>query len=248
MGLAWLALALSLVCVAAVLLAALGYRAGELGLGTTVQTIRWAATAALAGAVAGLLALVFVRQTNAPRKALLVAGAALVLNALVAVPALYLFAKAQSLPRIHDISTDTHDPPLFVAIVALRSRAPNSVQYDPANAAEQQHGYPDLAPLMLPGTAPIQTFARAERAARSLGWNIVSAVPQEGRLEATDSTPLLGFKDDIVVRIRASGHDSRLGQAQGSIVDVRSVSRVGLSDIGTNAKRIRVFLRELQAL
>ena len=78
-----------------------------------------------------------------------------------------------------------------------------------------------------------------------MGWHIVSTAPEEGRLEATDSTPLLGFKDDIVVRIRA--HTAESGQGQDSVVDVRSVSRVGLSDIGTNAKRIRAFVRKLQA-
>ena len=99
--------------------------------------------------------------------------------------------------------------------------------------------------MVLPDTSPAQSFARAERAARALGWDIVSTVPVEGRLEATDSTPLLGFKDDIVVRIREIAAES--GKGSGSVVDVRSVSRVGLSDIGTNARRIRAFLRELQA-
>ena len=244
-GLTWLALVLGLACVAAVLLAALGYRSEALSLGTAVQSIRWAATAALAGVVVALLALFFARKTEAKRKVLLVAGAALVLNALVAAPPLYLFMQARSLPLIHDISTDMHDPPQFVAIAPLRSGAPNPMDYDPANAAEQQRAYPDIAPLVLPGMPPAQAVAHAERAARAMGWDVVSVLPQEGRLEATDSTPLLGFKDDIVVRVRESAAES--GQGPGSVVDVRSVSRVGLSDIGTNAKRIRAFMRELQA-
>lgn len=245
-GLAWLALLLGVACVAAVLLAALAYRNETLSLGTAMQSIRWAATGALVGAVVALLSLVLViRAVGARRTAMLVAIAALALNVLVVAPPLYLFAQAKSLPRIHDISTDTRDPPLFVAVVPLRSSAPNPVEYDPANAAEQQRGYPDIAPLVLPDIPPAQSFVRAERAAREMGWKIVSAAPQEGRLEATDSTPLLGFKDDIVVRIRESAKES--GQGLGSVVDVRSVSRVGLSDIGTNAKRIRAFLREMQA-
>ena len=244
--LAWIALLLGFACVAAVLLAALGYRTEGLSLGTAIQSIRWAATGALAGAVGALLSLVWIlRAGGARRTALLVAAAALVLNGLVAAPPLYLFAQAKNLPRIHDISTDTHEPPRFVAIVPLRSSAPNPVEYDLANAAEQQRGYPDIAPMVLPDTSPAQSFARAERAARALGWDIVSTVPVEGRLEATDSTPLLGFKDDIVVRIREIAAES--GKGSGSVVDVRSVSRVGLSDIGTNARRIRAFLRELQA-
>ena len=244
--LAWIALLLGFACVAAVLLAALGYRTEGLSLGTAIQSIRWAATGALAGAVGALLSLVCIlRAGGARRTALLVAAAALVLNGLVAAPPLFLFAQAKNLPRIHDISTDIREPPRFVAIVPLRSSAPNPVEYDPANAAEQQRGYPDIAPLVLPEIPPAQSFARAERAAREMGWDIVSTVPLEGRLEATDSTPLLGFKDDIVVRIRESVAES--GQGSGSVVDVRSVSRVGLSDIGTNAKRIRAFLHKLQS-
>ena len=244
--LAWIALLLGMACVAAVLLAALGYRSQALALGTAIQSIRWAATAALVGAVVSLLALVWVvRAGGARRMALWVAVAALLLNVLVVAPPLYLFAQAKSLPLIHDISTDTSDPPRFVAVVPLRSNAPNPVEYDPANVAEQQRGYPDIAPVVLVNTTPSQAFARAEHAARAMGWHIVSTAPEEGRLEATDSTPLLGFKDDIVVRIRA--HTAESGQGQDSVVDVRSVSRVGLSDIGTNAKRIRAFVRKLHA-
>lgn len=244
--LAWIALLLGLACVAAVLLAALGYRTETLALGTAIQSIRWAATGALVGAVVALLALVWLVRKGAGRQTpMWVAASALLLNVLVVAPPLNLFAQAKNLPLIHDISTDTSDPPRFVAIVPLRSNAPNPVEYDPANAAEQQRGYPDIAPLVLANTTAAQGFARAEHAARAMGWDIVSSAPEEGRLEATDSTLLLGFKDDIVVRIRKSTQAS--GQGQGSVVDVRSLSRVGLSDIGANAKRIRAFLRELQA-
>jgi uncharacterized protein (DUF1499 family) len=82
-------------------------------------------------------------------------------------------------------------------------------------------------------------FDRAVSAARKLGWHVVAAAPAEGRLEATDTTRWFGFKDDVVVRIAPA--------ADGSRVDVRSVSRVGRSDLGTNARRIRAFLRELRA-
>jgi uncharacterized protein (DUF1499 family) len=82
-------------------------------------------------------------------------------------------------------------------------------------------------------------FARAVDVARGLGWEIVAAVPAEGRLEATDRTRWFGFRDDVVVRVRPEGAGSR--------VDVRSVSRVGRSDLGTNARRIRGFLESLRA-
>jgi uncharacterized protein (DUF1499 family) len=70
-----------------------------------------------------------------------------------------------------------------------------------------------------------------------LGWRIVAAVPIEGRIEASDITFWFGFTDDIVIRITPSG--------KMSLVDIRSVSRVGLSDVGTNARRTRLFLMEL---
>lgn len=244
-GMAWLALGLGLVCGAVALGVALGYRTGVVGLGALVKGIQISTIGAVAGAVLALLALVLLAwagQAGARRKALMGAGVALALNALVVAPPLSLVAQARGLPLIHDISTDTRHPPQFHAIVSLRGGAFNSLDYNPANAAEQQRGYPDLAPLLLPATPPAQAFAQAERAARALGWSIASAAPQEGRLEATDRTPLMGFQDDIVVRIRA-GNGGR-----GSVVDVRSASRVGLSDVGTNARRIRTFLQALQAL
>jgi len=90
--------------------------------------------------------------------------------------------------------------------------------------------------LLLPMPAA-QAFTAAVQTAEALGWEVVAADPVAGRLEATDTTFWFGFKDDIVVRIRS--------QPDGSRVDVRSVSRVGRSDVGTNARRIREFLRRL---
>ena len=142
------------------------------------------------------------------------------------------------LPRIHDISTDTQDPPAFVALLEQRKNAPNGVAYTPEVAALQQQGYPDIAPLLLPVPAP-QAFARAEGVARAMGWTGIAADAAALRIEATAHTPLFGFKDDVVIRIRPQG--------QGSRVDVRSVSRVGSSDLGANAARIRAFLLALQA-
>lgn len=166
------------------------------------------------------------------------AGLALLLNALVAGPPLLLYRQAQTLPRIHDVSTDTVDPPRFVAVLPLRVKARNGIDYAPATAAEQKRGYPDLAPLVL-AEPPTQVFARVERAARAMGWHIVAAVPDEGRLEATETTLPFGFKDDVVVRVRAAG--------AGSVVDVRSLSRVGGSDFGVNARRVRSYLKRIAA-
>ena len=86
---------------------------------------------------------------------------------------------------------------------------------------------------------PERVFPAVEAAARSLGWEIVAVVPAEGRLEATATTSWFGFKDDVVVRVRAHGAGTR--------VDVRSLSRIGVGDLGTNAARVRAFLARLRA-
>ena len=143
------------------------------------------------------------------------------------------------MPPIHDITTDTADPPVFVAVLPLRADAPNPAEYGGEDvAAAQQQAYPDLRPLILP-LAPDVTFARALDAARGAGWAIVAADSTDRRIEATETTGWFGFKDDVVVRIRPADGGSR--------VDVRSVSRTGRSDVGTNARRIRAYLRSLGA-
>jgi uncharacterized protein (DUF1499 family) len=91
----------------------------------------------------------------------------------------------------------------------------------------------------VPGVPPDVAFDKALAAAREMGWDIVDAKPAEGRIEATDTTFWFGFKDDVVIRISPT--------SEGSRIDVRSVSRVGRSDIGTNAKRIRAYLEKLKA-
>jgi uncharacterized protein (DUF1499 family) len=146
---------------------------------------------------------------------------------------------AGRVPPIHDITTDPEDPPRFVAILPLRRGAPNSAEYaGPALAARQRAGYPDLRPARF-AAPPGVVLARATEVAHRLDWQIVAIAPEEGRLEATDRTRWFGFHDDVVVRVRPDGTGSR--------VDVRSVSRVGRSDLGTNARRIRHFVRALRA-
>lgn len=141
---------------------------------------------------------------------------------------------ALRVPPIHDITTDIENPPVFVAVLPLRINAPNPAAYGGPEIAAQQHkGYPDLGPLNLL-VPPAQAFDQALAAARAMGWEIVDSNPSEGRIEATDTTFWFGFKDDIVVRITPSNGGSR--------IDVRSVSRVGRSDVGTNAKRIKKYL------
>ncbi|MBV8030923.1 MAG: DUF1499 domain-containing protein, partial [Betaproteobacteria bacterium] len=147
--------------------------------------------------------------------------------------------RAQSVPRIHDITTDMENPPVFAAVLPMRKGAENKADYGGKEVAEQQKaGYPDIQPLRL-AVPPNVAFARAREAAQEMGWEIVASDPAQGRIEATDTTFWFHFKDDIVVRIAGDGAGSR--------VDVRSLSRVGRSDIGTNARRIRAYLARVQA-
>ena len=155
-------------------------------------------------------------------------------------------------PAIHEISTDLASPPAFVAIKAIRDAQPglNPAEYvndlsspnGTTNVPEaQRKAYPDIQPLILEGLPADQAFARAEAAARELGWEIVAAVPAEGRLEATDTTLFFGFKDDVVFRIRPAATGA------GSVVDIRSTSRVGMSDLGANGKRIGALSAAIKA-
>jgi uncharacterized protein (DUF1499 family) len=145
---------------------------------------------------------------------------------------------ARNAPPIHDIATDLANPPQFEAIVPLRADAPNTLERTAQVDTQQREGYADIAPVTLP-QPPDQVFDRALAVVQDNGWEIVTADRTMGRLEATATTRWFGFKDDIVVRLTPWGSGTR--------VDVRSVSRLGLSDVGTNARRIRRFLSALQA-
>jgi uncharacterized protein (DUF1499 family) len=145
---------------------------------------------------------------------------------------------AQKVPPIHDITTDTENPPPFVKVLERRKEAANPAEYGgPELASQQKQGYPNLGPLNLP-LPPDQAFQHALVTVAESGWEVVDANLIEGRIEATDTTFWFGFKDDIVIRISPS--------AAGSRIDVRSVSRVGKSDVGTNAKRIETYLARLK--
>ena len=146
---------------------------------------------------------------------------------------------ARTVPPINDITTDTANPPAFVAVLPLRAGAPVPADYPGADtAAQQQRGYPDIRPVDL-NVPPEAAFARALEAAKSFGWQIDATDAATGRIEATATTPWFGFHDDVVIRVTPT--------ATGSRVDIRSHSRVGRSDLGANAKRIRDFVAKLAA-
>jgi len=231
-------LLLALLGALSLLLSGAGSRWDWWGFRTGFAIFRWTLYGGLGAVVVALAGLVLALLGRAKNTALLSIGTLVLLIAVAVVPVSHLRA-AGRVPPIHDITTDLDDPPRFVAVLPHREGAPNTAEHGGAAlAAQQRAGYPDLGPARF-SAPPERVFARAVDVARGLGWEIVAAVPAEGRLEATDRTRWFGFRDDVVVRVRPDGTGSR--------VDVRSVSRVGRSDLGTNARRIRAFLDSLPA-
>ena len=153
-----------------------------------------------------------------------------------------------SVPAIHDISTDLADPPAFKE---LALRADNLDAVPGEGEAEMQGLNPQQRWVVVHQKAsgdirsvrinePVPTvIAKAERLANARGWDVAISLPEEGRLEATETSAFFRFKDDIVLRVKPTD------TGEGSIVDMRSVSRVGSSDLGVNAKRVRSFLADL---
>jgi uncharacterized protein (DUF1499 family) len=227
------ALTLAVPSALAVGLSGPAHRFGLLSTRWAIGVFGVAGLVSLAAAGLALVGIVLALPSRAWRS---VAGAALALVIGLAAgwTPLVMARTGAKVPLIHDITTDTGRPPQWVALRPQRATAENGAAYGGAPVATlQKRGYPDLAPLMLP-VPPDRAFARAEAAARSMGWRIVAAAPAEGRLEASDTTRWFGFTDDIVVRVTAAPNGSR--------IDVRSGSRVGRSDLGVNARRIRAYL------
>ena len=154
----------------------------------------------------------------------------------------YLGVKAYKLPAISDITTDPIDPPRFEAIARVRPRNANPIIYAGLYAAEQQRiAYPNIEPLLLTVTPKI-AFDAALTIANKRRWRVVDTRDPapgrpEGRIEAVARTPVMGFRDDIVIRVRPAPDGSR--------IDVRSASRYGRHDFGTNAARIRSLLDDI---
>ena len=231
-----LGLLLPLASVVAAMISGLGSRWGLWHFSTGFMILAGAAVAGAISSVVALIALIAAARRNQwERVVLFCAGLALAITAF-GIPYSW-YRAAKQLPRIHDITTDTEDPPRLVAVIPLRGNAPNPPEYGgPEVAAKQREAYPDIRPLIL-DIPPERAFDKALSAAQRMRWKIVEADSRQMRIEATDTTSWFGFRDDIVIRITPLGTKSR--------VDVRSASRVGLSDVGTNAARIRKYFREL---
>lgn len=156
-----------------------------------------------------------------------------------------LLSSYLTLPRINDLTTDTANPPQFAMLGKVRGPGSNRSTYPgAAYATEQQRAYPDLRTILVDRSAE-ETFVivvDSVRGRRGLGWKVLVEEPptakpvKAGIIEATERSTIVGFIDDISIRVTGSDRESR--------VDVRSASRFGRHDFGANANRIRRFMRE----
>ncbi len=229
-------LVVAVLCGLAAVFSGIGYRLDLWHFRTGFTILQGAFYGALAAALISLAGLIVGR---AAKPGVLFIGLLGVLIGLVTAYLPWSYKHlVNSLPYIHDITTDVQSPPEFVAAAKLRKEGDHPVAYDgPEVAAKQQEAYPDLVPFVTK-TPKAQVFEAARAALSAMGLEITDANPGEGRIEAVATTLLYGFKDDVVVRIQDT--------PEGTRVDVRSKSRVGRSDLGVNAKRIRAFLQKLK--
>ncbi len=218
------------------------------GVGAALMTLAIGLVVVVVGTAIAIVGMLFAtgKGTRIPGTAAVVG---IIIGLAVTAYVLSWAERARTTPPINDITTDLANPPKFVAVIPLRDRAHATVpaQYRrdvPGPGGKmidvprlQTRYYPYVKPLFL-AMPPREALARAQRVAKSMGWRIDAYVPADGRLEATAHTFFFDFKDDIVVRVRPHGTGSR--------VDVRSESRVGLGDLGTNAARIRLFLSRMR--
>lgn len=227
---------------------------GALGSGWGLWDFRFGFQLLLIAFGAALLALLggFVVGWWAKRKGRVAARplrwAGMALGGALAVWLLSFAYTARSVPAIHDISTDLADPPQF-RMLAVRADNldqipgeddPEMKGMNPLQRWAAIHGkaYGDIRSVRI--AMPVaEVIAKAERLAKVRGWEIAVSDPIEGRLEATETTRFFRFKDDVVIRVRPTEDGT------GSIVDMRSISRVGISDLGVNAKRVRSFIADL---
>ncbi|MGV6820973.1 MAG: DUF1499 domain-containing protein [Parvularcula sp.] len=208
-----------------------GYRLDAITLGDLFGALRgWLGKAIMVGTVVlalGLILSVVGRRAGLALVALLLAGGSGTV--------LYSLGEMKrvggEVPRIHDITTDTIDPPVFVSTAAERTDTENPAAYDGTQSAPQIAYYPDIKTVSF--QRPIdEVFNAGVAALKSVGVKNISSDEGEGRIEGTATTFWFGFKDDVVIRVRPGPNGETL-------VDIRSKSRVGISDLGANAERIR---------
>lgn len=235
-----LALVLALAGLIGAVVSGFGTRLGFWEFGTGFSVLKWSVYAAIAAVLlAAVSAILAVPAGTRLLDARLVAAAVV---GLAVFSVTYSFAhKFKKTPTVADAATNIEDPPVFVALVAVREQtARNPLAYRRDEAADLQRRYfPELTEAVEFNLPPDEVIRLAATVAEEMGFEIVDVDPLEGRLEATDTTFWYGFKDDIVVRARQADGRTR--------IDVRSASRVGYLDGGLNARRIQKFLQKLAA-
>ena len=229
----------SLVSLSAFLLVALPgplYKYGVVDLGTAFTGFKFGVFAGIATLILLVLQIIFKRKTVTLGSTIM----ALLLSTIAIAIPLSMLNKGKSVPPIHDISTDLVNPPEFVAIAPLRADAPNPVEYAGVEVATQQRAaYPELQTLNYTQSKS-ELVEATKQVIDHLGWQLVNIDADQGIVEATDRTMWFGFKDDVIVRITDNGSKR--------LVDIRSKSRVGGSDLGKNAERIHGFIEELDSI
>ena len=232
---AW-SLKLAVLAVGIAVLSILGHRLSLFDYQVALSGLAMTIISSFLAIVLGSIGTWRAKQDNEPDITATMAGSTLGL--LVVAPIIVELVAGLGKPMIHDISTDLVNPPEFIAIKVLRNETHNSLsRSEPANLSTlQQESYPDLGPLIIEASAE-HTFERAIELVKKRGWEVISVSAANGRIEAVDTTPFMGFKDDVVIRILAEDDVTR--------VDMRSASRVGKGDLGVNAARIRSFLDDL---
>jgi uncharacterized protein (DUF1499 family) len=220
------------------LLAGFGTKAGLWDYRMGISLLRWAAYGGIAAGLISVAGCIIAARPGTGRRGIILAASGILIAFIVSGIPWSLQHLARQVPAIHDITTDSEDPPRFEALLSLRKETADGAEYSgPEIASRQRAAYPDIVPLEL-SRSPAMAFRLSLSAARDLGWEVIAADEGGGRLEATATTFWFGFKDDVVVRI--------VQTPRGSRIDVRSVSRVGKSDLGANANRIREFLKSIR--
>jgi len=215
-----------------------GYRHGWWGLRIALRYLfGYGGLVVGVGALVSLVALVLAIALKSRGATLALIG--VVLGVMPGVAFYRQYRLARSVPPINDIATDLANPPAYVTAAANDFWKGKDMTYPAGFADSVRRGYPDLGSLVLPLPAA-QAYGLVHRTAVGMAdWEVTGADSAAGRIEATATTKWFGFKDDVVIRVTPRGGDS-------AVVDMRSKSRVGRSDVGANAARIRAYFAALR--
>ncbi|GAA0488564.1 hypothetical protein GCM10009096_34410 [Parasphingorhabdus litoris] len=243
----WTVLALAVAAVIVFFGSAFGAGIGLWGWQAGLSALPWTGLVALIALIVAIVGILLDRRKERKTRWRLLGLGTIVSLGFIGYLASYAMTLA-SLPAIHDITTDLADPPEFSALTLRADNWDNIPGADDSAmrgmnprqrwATLHQDAYPDIRSVRI--NQPVaEVIEKSKRLAEDRGWEVANVDPASGHLEATATISLFRFKDDVVIRARAAEN----GQA--SIIDMRSVSRVGIHDLGANAKRVRQFLSDL---